>query len=190
MGQEQPVEVKEEVRVNPKMIPPHSITERELKEEVLADLATQDDLAEYATTTAMTAAIATAVATLTTSIAAVPKVKVLTFSRDMTAASGDVTYTGTDFTSKLLIVIGSFTGGTIKSSSVGGTDGTTTFCKSIDNAGNTSFTGDTIVAWDTYPTKNQGGTISSITSTGFVITWTKASTPSAGTFHFSVICIG
>lgn len=187
MGQEQPAEVKEEVRVNPKMITPHSIGDRELKEEVLADLATQDDLAGYATTTAMTAAIAAAI---TAGLLTTPKVKVLSFSRDMTAASGDVTYTGTDFTSKLLIAIGSFTGGTIKSSSVGGTDGTTTFCKSIDNAGNTSFTGDTIVAWDTYPTKNQGGTISSITSTGFVITWTKASTPSAGTFYFSVICIG
>ncbi len=190
MGNDQSTPPPEEQRVDPRMIPPKSINERHLKDSVLKNYAKTTDLSGLTTTTAMTAAISAAIVPVTASIALVPHVKVLTFSRDMTAASGSVTYTGLNFTPKLLIVTGSFTGGTIKSTSDGCTDGTTTSCKSIDNAGNASFTGELLVAWDTYATKNQFATLSSFNSTGFVWNWTKSGSPSAGTFYFMVTCIG
>lgn len=167
------VEGLEQKRVSQTAVMPQAIKSRHLDESILEP---------YTTTAAVTTAI-------TAALSGYPGIKVISGTRDMTAANGSVSYTGASFTPRLVYAFGSFTGGTIKSHCEGVTDGTITSCKSIDNAGNTSFTGELIVAWDTYATKNQFAAFSSFISGGITLSWTKTGSPSAGTFYFALVCI-
>jgi len=116
--------------------------------------------------------------------------KLQSHTRDMTASAGDVTYTGYGFTPKLIIVFGSFDGSASDAFTFGIYDGTTDKSMSQDEGGDFSFSDDLLVAWDTYPSANQAVSVTTFNSDGFVLTWTKAGVPAAGTFKFGVLALG
>lgn len=111
--------------------------------------------------------------------------KVITATRDMTAASGDVAYTGVGFTPSAIFVVGSingtftFTTGFVDSSKQGA---------NIDYYGNNQAdNGTEFLKAYTSASTVQSAIVKSFDSDGFTLTWTKTSTPT-GTLKLSFIC--
>jgi len=108
--------------------------------------------------------------------------KVGSFTRDVTAVSGDVAYTGVGFTPK---VIDLFANLTDLSNSFGFDDGTTH--NSVGTYGTTggiqqiADTGKSIVIFNAAGTGGQKAIIKTFDADGFTLTWTKIGTPAAGT---------
>ena len=109
----------------------------------------------------------------------------ISFTRDMTAATGDVSYIGTGFTPTAMIVFASVAGTT---SWFIGAAGSNRTGKGLANVGNTAY-GDQIVAINlqTGGSDHQKTTVKSWDANGFTLTWTKTGTPT-GTGYISVIC--
>lgn len=103
-------------------------------------------------------------------------------TRDMTATSGAVAYTGVGFAPKSVIFIGNISGSTLNFSSWGVDDGTTAGSLAITTVAGvtTSGIGNSISMYET-GTQAQTAKISSLGADGFTLAWTKAGTPSAGT---------
>jgi len=111
-----------------------------------------------------------------------PKFKMGTFTRDQTAATADVAYTGVGFKPTHIIFFSSpgVTDNTYYSS-YGFDDGTNHFCTVNRTAvnsqvGNKSiFTGSGAVDQNAY--------VKSFDADGFTLTWTKTGSPAAGTMN-------
>ncbi len=111
-----------------------------------------------------------------------------TFSRDMTAASGDVAYTGIGFTPKAVIFLA---GVSTASISVGFGNASIHACIVVFIASTTGF--------GTYSSleitlieeagKSQAAVIKSLDSDGFTLTWTKNGSPSAATASIFYLAI-
>ena len=121
--------------------------------------------------------------------AAVPRVKVGTFTRDLTTATGNQTISGVGFKLTSLDILASFTGSADKASSVGFADASSSRCQSQDDQGKMSHTNDLVVIWNTYPGVNQSGTLGSTYDDGFIISWTRNGNAS-GTAQLSYRAIG
>jgi hypothetical protein len=112
--------------------------------------------------------------------------KVGTFTRDMTAASGDVSYTGVGFTPKAMIFFAakaSFTGNIIQY--FGMNDGTTqvTLNEVASTPGSPYIwsTSTHCVHLAESPTQSQSASHKTFDADGFTLTWSKGGTPSANT---------
>lgn len=112
-------------------------------------------------------------------------IKVITSTRDMTAGSGDVAYTGVGFKPSLIIFQGA-----VDASQVAGwgvVDAASKHHVSYDNLGNYYQAGPgwafIIIGGSMY----QGATLKTFDADGFTLTWTKSGSPS-GTIKFSATC--
>lgn len=112
-------------------------------------------------------------------------IKVITSTRDMTAASGDVAYTGVGFKPSLIIFQGAVHTHLVPGWGV--VDATSKHFVSYDNVGNCYRAGTDwaflIIGGPNY----QGAILKTFDADGFTLTWTKSGSPS-GTITFSAKC--
>ncbi len=110
-------------------------------------------------------------------------------SRDMTAASGNVSYTGVGFKPKAILLLSSIHG-TAGAISWGFDDATTRLCK-YDDAATTAGTyqGTTFSIFvQTAVGASQKATVNSFDSDGFTLAWTKTGSPT-GTLSFYYLAL-
>ena len=117
--------------------------------------------------------------------------KVITFTRDMTAASGSVGYTGAGFVPTSVIILGTITNA-LNLFSLSLTDSALNMGVLFANNSATIPMGTAAIAValsaDGSVTSQQGS-IASYDSNGFTITWTKNGVPSAGTATLYALCL-
>jgi hypothetical protein len=113
--------------------------------------------------------------------------RVILVSRDMTAVSGDVSYTGTGFIPTAMIAFGSISGGL--NMMWGAVDSAKNYGRLIDITNQTYADGNskfidiqTVVNVDM-----QSAIVKSFDANGFTLTWTKTGTPT-GTANFVILC--
>lgn len=113
------------------------------------------------------------------------KVKVGNFTRVMSVATGNVSYTGVGFTPRALLLFSSLQNGSVANTSVGFTDGTSNWCLlSYSTTGanflTTILTDKCVYAFDDAATlKVNHATLASFDADGFTLSWTKSSTPTS-----------
>lgn len=112
--------------------------------------------------------------------------KVITGDRDMTAATGDVAYTGVGFTPTSIIAISSVSGAVTTNISVGDSAKTASGIYTIGND-NTKNRHAGIVTLVTSGGNQQIATIKTYDADGFTLTWTKTGSPT-GTGYISFLC--
>lgn len=112
--------------------------------------------------------------------------KVITGDRDMTAASGDVAYTGVGFVPTSIIAISAVSGGITANISVGDSAKTVSGIYTIgsDNTKN-RFAG--LVTLATSGGNQQIATIKTYDADGFTLTWAKTGSPT-GTAYITFLC--
>lgn len=114
--------------------------------------------------------------------------KVLASTRDMTAASGDVAYTGVGFTPTSIMAIAAIaTGSTV--ASWGFADSAKT-AKAINTYVTATFDAEgsyLILLFQTNTSTFQYATVKSFDADGFTLTWTKAGSPT-GTAVLQFLC--
>ena len=115
--------------------------------------------------------------------------KRLNHTRDMTAATGDVAYTGYGFLPKALFIIAV---GVYMSSFGFGDSALTESCVSDVGAGGTSTIIEVtmIVHIDEGGGKEQKALLKTLDADGFTLTWTKVGAPTAGNATFAVLALG
>jgi len=114
------------------------------------------------------------------------KSKVLAGSRDGTAASGDVSYTGVGFQPTSIQAIMSVND-TAYSSNGYGDSAKSSFCVCTPAAGK-FFTQQQLVKYTDINNWAQYATIKSYDADGFTLTWTKGGSAPAGTMTITFIC--
>jgi len=117
----------------------------------------------------------------------VGRAKVITATRDMTAASGDVAYTGVGFKPRCIVALAAIN--TTEIHSIG-------FAAVLVNgilyaeAPDVYYADDQVIRLGTAPgATEQRAVIKSFDSDGFTLTWTKAGAPAANTGTIRVLCI-
>lgn len=115
------------------------------------------------------------------------KSKIITATRDMTAATGDVIYTGVGFIPTAIIAMGAIN--TTMNISIGISDSSMN-----SNQINQIFTGNTyedltskLLVFATAAGATQSAIVKSFDADGFTLTWTKANSPT-GTANLKFIC--
>lgn len=118
-----------------------------------------------------------------------PTPKVITITRDLTVASGNVAYTGCGFSPRMLIATGGVTPATSQYITFTG------FAASGGGAGSSIAFGTTYAnsaaflnVADTTAANSQNATVISYDADGFTLGWTKTGTP-IGTATFYVACV-
>lgn len=116
------------------------------------------------------------------------KVKVGNFTRDMTAATGSVSYTGVGFKPSILFVVGIVDGGV--GSSWGFTDFTSQVVNYRDSGGaNYTTAAARFIDIQTGSGAGQAGALGTADDDGFTISWTKSGSPT-GTGQLIYAAIG
>jgi len=112
--------------------------------------------------------------------------KIITATRDGTAASGDVSYTGVGFVPTSIHCLMSIDGTLFQS------DGFSDSLKSsqckLQSAANVYYNSAQLVNYSNRSTFDQYGVVKSYDADGFTLTWTKSGTPTAGTLSLIFIC--
>ena len=111
---------------------------------------------------------------------------ILTLTRDMTASSGDVAYTGAGFQPRQVMFFAAVSG--IPTASWGDDDGTDTKCTNQLSTGNMSSNASASIDLENNAGESQTAIIKTLGSDGFTLTWTKTNTPPAGTATVIAIC--
>lgn len=123
------------------------------------------------------------------------QVKVGTFTRVMSAASGNVDYTGIGFLPQAVIIFASVQSGSVGNTSVGFSDGTTnwsllSYSTTGANWANTILTTNVTYNFDDASTSQiQQSSVAGFRYDGFTLSWTKSSSPTA-TINAGYIAIG
>ena len=118
-------------------------------------------------------------------------IKFLTFTRDMTAATGDVGYTGVGFLPKGILIIAGLDGG--KGFSVGVADGVGSVQGAmrddyVTSAGNWACTGTSAIAHILSATgAQQAAAVKSLDADGFTLTWTKTGLPTGTAYCYALL---
>lgn len=118
------------------------------------------------------------------------KSKVVALTRDMTATSGDVSYTGAGFTPTSIIFLATISGATtVLSLGIGdSTKAGNTIIKASDGNYYASLVAGVIVS-STGVGAYQAASIATYDADGFKLTWTKGGTPGAGTLSVYALCL-
>ena len=105
--------------------------------------------------------------------------KIGTFTRAMTAASGDVSYTGVGFQPNNILFLAHSTSGSISTGMDNGTSryAVTTWGKTVPYYSHTAYLSVSMIQ---SVTQLQTALVKSFDSDGFTLTWTRTGTPSAG----------
>lgn len=118
------------------------------------------------------------------------QVKVKAETRDMTAASGNVSYTGYGFTPTQLLFFAS--GGATGSGSFGSSDASKLYvCLCTPSGAAVSFNKTNCIFLGELLGANQKAIVASYDAgVGFTLTWTKTGSPAAGTANILVVAFG
>lgn len=143
-------------------------------------------LADIVTTAMVTNGSITQVKLATTPGNGPLKSKIITFTRDGTAASGDVSYTGVGFMPSKIHFFMSVNGTLYKSD--GFTDSTKTSSSIYQSAANVYWNSGSPVIYSNQSSWAQSSILKSFDADGFTLTWTKISSPTAGTMSIMAIC--
>jgi len=114
-----------------------------------------------------------------------PKSKLITATRDQTADSGDVSYTGVGFTPTSILAISALSGGSI-AVSAGFADSAKASGNIIQTATDTFNTGTSLIS-RSYASGSQEAIVKSYDADGFTLTWTKTGSPT-GTLNIKFLC--
>lgn len=135
------------------------------------------------------ATTAAGIATLLATVGGIGKSKVLTFTRDLTTASGSVAYTGMGFQPNMLLGFGA----------LGSTGFSTTYASFADSARSSAavyitnaaaFTTTTnFLAFQDVAANFQVATISSYDADGFTLSWTKGGASGSAVVTFYILGI-
>ncbi len=115
----------------------------------------------------------------------------LTFTRDISTATGTQAVTGLGFTPKMLVIFGNVNGSTAGYTSfgMGGVSGSTgTGCVFVSTTWNDSAT-NIISLIDSTGVNQAVATVQSLDSDGFTLSWTKTASPT-GTARMFAFCVG
>lgn len=117
--------------------------------------------------------------------------KVITATRDMTAASGSVAYTGVGFTPKIIMAFGCQTSGLNVSEIHWGmcSSSSANFGMSTQNTGDGVGSTAKFIYIQESAGLDQSAVLASFDVDGFTLTWTKTGTPT-GTNTFGLLCLG
>ncbi len=167
----------------------------QIKTQVVNGLAVVTCSAQFARSIAANGVATCATVALATDVSGtlpatnVPTPKIITVSRDMTAVTGNVAYTGCGFSPRLLTATGGVSGAT---------SDRVTFLGLIASGGavgNAAIAGTVVLvnsnfieAFETGLTNGQSAGVNSFDADGFTLAWTKTGTPGAGTATFYVSC--
>ena len=116
-----------------------------------------------------------------------PRYAVGQLTRDLTAASGNVAYTGVGFRPKAIIIIGAQLSAASRLS-WGMADASSEF--SIIFPGSTTPTGDSLVAEIDGGGAGQQASLASFDTDGFTLTWTEVGAPGSATLTFNYLAFG
>lgn len=115
--------------------------------------------------------------------------KIITATRDLSAASGDVAYTGVGFQPAAIVAVSGIGGGGNGNISIA--DSFAAEANLYSNAGGDSIWSASalyfMVAMVTYPTAFQTAVVKQYDADGFTLTWTKTGLPT-GTFTMQFLC--
>lgn len=116
-----------------------------------------------------------------------PRLKIITSTRDMTAASGNVAYTGVGFVPSKITAYASVVG------QISGSCGMSTATSQMIFRQNTSgaistFNSVFISVESTTAAAYQTAVVATMDNDGFTLTWTKINTPAAGTCDLQFFC--
>jgi hypothetical protein len=114
------------------------------------------------------------------------KSKIITSTRDGTAASGDVAYTGIGFMPTSIHALMSIDGTLYWSNGV--SDSAKVASSKYQSAANVVYSAANLVSYSNYSGWAQNATVKSYDADGFTLTWTKTATPSAATLSITFIC--
>ena len=112
--------------------------------------------------------------------------KTITFTRDMTAASGDVEYVTVGFQPRQVVFFASVA--SIETGSWGVDDGSIAKALRQRNAGNMDVDVGSSIRLVTASDVFQEAFISTLASTGFTLTWVKNGSPAAGAATIIALC--
>lgn len=113
--------------------------------------------------------------------------KVIASTRDLTAATGTVAYTGAGFKPRAVLAFGAVN---FSIGSFGFGDSALANRAIHNTGGGTSFYGSSaLILFETVSNNYQTGALASMDSDGFSITWTKVNTPT-GTANLYFLCLG
>lgn len=112
--------------------------------------------------------------------------KILSATRDLTAGSGDVAYTGTGFTPRALLCLGCV-GGTTQAV-FGMADGATAGANIQQIVGGNASAHLSLCLFDQGSNNYQHGVVKTYDADGFTLTWTKSGTPT-GTATLYFLCL-
>ena len=113
--------------------------------------------------------------------------KLMSITRDMTAASGDVSTTGVGFKPGALVAFACSPGTEIESKGLA--VGTTNFCIAKYTANTVTASGTLIVLSESWGITEQSAIAKSMDADGFTLTWTKVGVTGAATANIYVLCI-
>ena len=116
----------------------------------------------------------------------ITKYTILTFTRDMTAASGDVATTGVGFQPRQVMFFAGVASN--QAASWGTDDGTDQTCTNQLSTGNMSINLGSSIDLENNANERQAALVKTLDSDGFTLTWTKTATPPAGTATIIAIC--
>ena len=114
--------------------------------------------------------------------------KLLDCTRDMTAASGDVSYTSTGFTPTSVISYGAVGESNTVNLGVSDSSADEAALRYYPQSSNWEMTTTQFIGAYESASKIQAGVVKSLDADGVTLTWTKYGTTSAGTFTFKLLC--
>ena len=114
------------------------------------------------------------------------KSKIIFITRDASAASGDVSYTGTGFIPSSLIA-NAHVDATLYYSN-GFSDSTRTAISTFHNGSTAYWDNPTLITYSNQSSWGQSASVKSYDADGFTLTWGKVGTPTAGTIKIAIIC--
>ncbi len=112
--------------------------------------------------------------------------KILSFTRDMTASTGDVAYVDVGFTPRQVIFFAAVASN--KAASWGDDDGTDQMCTYQVSTGDMASSIVASIILENSSSEGQIGKVKTLDSDGFTLTWTKNATPPAGTATIIAVC--
>ena len=114
------------------------------------------------------------------------KSKLVVVTRDGTAASGDVSYTGAGFIPSSLLAHAHVDNTTYRSDGLA--DASKTCYSTFQSAANVYYDNASLIVYSNQSAWGQTAIVKSYDADGFTLTWTKAGSPTAGTIKCNVIC--
>jgi len=114
------------------------------------------------------------------------KSKIVVFTRDASASSGDVSYTGVGFTPSSIKALMNVDGALYNSD--GFSDSSKTSYSTYTGAANQLWQYAAIITYSNNASWGQSAIVKSYDSDGFTLTWNKVGTPTAGTLKIIAIC--